>query len=147
MMRWSERGILNINQKLEEGEKTWREMINVCVGTSGFVRGHHGHCTRLCLCERVCSVFVSLPLCRLAKPPVPQLHLWSPGKWLIWKYNHSGQDFISSSPTLSLSLFITLISFPTNKISVSRLSLSVPLAPSLTSKQLTLPFCCLTQLS
>lgn len=50
----------------------------------------------------VCSVFVSLPLCRLAKPPVPKPHLWSPGKWLIWKYNHSGQDFISS---LSYSLF------------------------------------------
>lgn len=52
----------------------------------------------VCACASVfvCSVFVSLPLCRLAKPPVPKPHLWSPGKWLIWKYNHLGQDFISS---------------------------------------------------
>lgn len=82
----------------------------------------------------VCYVFVSLPLCRLAKPPVPRLHLWSPGKWLIWKYNHSGQDFISSlsdSLALSATLSIALISFTTDKFSVSRSTLAVSLFRSL----------------
>lgn len=86
----------------------------------------------VCVCA--CYVFVSLPLCRLAKPPVPRLHLWSPGKWLIWKYNHSGQDFISSlsdSLTLSPTLSIALISFTTDKFSVSRSTLAVSLFRSL----------------
>lgn len=112
----------------------------------------------VCVC--VCYVFVSLPLCRLAKPPVPRLHLWSPGKWLIWKYNHSGQDFISSlsdSLALSPTLSIALISFTTDKFSVSRSTLAFSLFRSLSrshqnSQLLSSPsspllsFCCLTQL-
>lgn len=60
------------------------------------------------------------PLCRPAKPPVPRLHLWSPGEWLIWKYNHSGQDFISSLSRSLPTLSIALISFTADKFSVSR---------------------------
>lgn len=59
-----------------------------------------------CACVICFFFFVicfSLRLCRLAKPPVPKPHLWSPGKWLIWKYNHSGQDFVFYlAETLSL---------------------------------------------
>lgn len=66
----------------------------------------------VCVSVFVCSVFVSLSLCRLAKPPVPKPHLWSPGKWLIWKYNHSGQDFISSLSDYFFFLSPSLLSIP-----------------------------------
>lgn len=89
-------------------------------------------CSMCCVCMhgwRVCFVFVSLGLCTPAKPPVPEPHLWSPGRWLIWKYNHAGQDFISSlhqSPSSSISI-------PTF---ISTASLS---APSCNSTQV--PYC------
>lgn len=86
---------------------------------------HKLHCSVFC---RYVAVFISIPLCRLAKPPVPQSHLWSPGKWLIWKYNHSILDFISflsdsrSLPVLHLSYHFRHI-----HISLSQLSLSISL--------------------
>lgn len=72
-------------------------------------------CVRLYVCVGVCFVFVSLGLCTPAKPPVPQAHLWSPGRWLIWKYNHAGQNFIFSlrqslGSSISIPTFISLSS-------------------------------------
>lgn len=77
---------------------------------------HHRHTNCTALCSECVAVFISIPLCRPAKPPVPQSHLWSPGKWLIWKYNHSSLDLISFlSDSLSPALLsISLISFATS---------------------------------
>lgn len=86
---------------------------------------HKLHCS--VFCGHV-AVFLSIPLCRLAKPPVAQSHLWSPGKWLIWKYNHSILDFISFlSDSCSLPALHLFYHFCHIHISLSQLSLSISL--------------------
>lgn len=95
-----------------------------------------------CVCVSVCALFLSASL--FVGWPSHLFHSYIcdlPGS--DWYGNIIIQARILSLPSLTLSLalsfplFITLISFTTNKFSVSHLSLSVPLAPSLTSKQLT----------
>lgn len=115
---------------------------------------HHHHCHTNCtaLCSECVAVFISISLCRLAKPPVPQSHLWSPGKWLIWKYNHSSLDLISflsdslSRPTLHLSYLFRHIHISLLHLSLSHLS--VPIAPHTKTASSLLPsFSILTVLS
>lgn len=82
------------------------------------------------------AVFISIPLCRLAKPPVPQSHLWSPGKWLIWKYNHSSLDFISFlSDSLYSPSLLSLSPHPHFSVAVVSPHLPAAIAPSPSSRQ------------
>lgn len=103
----------------------------------------------ICVCVFVHAVFVSLSLCRQAKPPVPQPHLWSPGKWLIWKYNHSGQDFISS--LYDSTSYLYCLSYLFYRVPNFCLFIAVLLFPSLLFSHETpysspsSDFCCLTQ--
>lgn len=97
-----------MNQKQRGGGKKTggrRECVCVCFCTHTHTAFFFLHVVATeTIPARVCvRAFLSAPtqtplppLCRPAKPPVPRLHLWSPGEWLIWKSNHSGHDFISS---------------------------------------------------
>lgn len=110
--------------------KTKHSSVKSYTGDDDHRRHHHHH--RYTNCIALCFVsvelfFISIPLCRPAKPPVPQSHLWSPGKWLIWKYNHSSLDFISllsdsvSLPTLHLSYLFRHIHISLPQLSLSSL--------------------------
>ena len=161
MMRRGECGILNHKSYKRdaerEREKRWEtECVCVCVCVCThlvfYVLATESVLVCACASVYVCSVFVSLPLCRLAKPPVPKPHLWSPGKWLIWKYNHSGQDFISSLSESISSLFPLLSRSPPTKF-LSWVGLSLPRFSHRSLSRIeaanSSPFsclCCLTQL-
>lgn len=63
-------------------------------------------CMHVHACVCVCFVYIALRLCTPAKPPVPEPHLWSPGRWLIWKYNHTGQGPIPPPSPISWHIYL-----------------------------------------